>query len=142
MQSALLTPYDNFNILIKAILHFSNKLPKNNKIDDMLNNEYKTYHPHLEIFPPKHLIFNAFNQFNIENCKVVILSLDPYIRKNKLEQPQAMGLCFSVPKSFKIPPSLRNIYKALKKDIEGFTIPKHGDLSNWAKEGVLMLNTG
>ena len=125
----------------KSIL-LSNELDEEiDKIDEMLNKHFKIYDHHLKIFPPRELIFNAFNQFNIENCKVVILSLDPYIKKNKSGKPQAMGLCFSVPKGFKVPPSLRNIYKALKNNIDGFKIPNHGDISNWSNEGILMLNS-
>jgi uracil-DNA glycosylase len=67
--------------------------------------------------------------------KIVILGQDPYHQKH-----QAMGLAFSVSKDVTIPPSLRNIYKELHEDI-GFQIPNHGDLSKWAKEGVLLLNT-
>ena len=63
---------------------------------------------------------------------------DPYIKEN-----EAMGLCFSIPKTTKVPPSLKNIYKALEKDPKvKFTLPNpiHGDLSGWAKQGVFMLN--
>jgi uracil-DNA glycosylase len=66
----------------------------------------------------------------------VILGQDPYHGPN-----QAHGLSFSVKRGNKIPPSLRNIYKELANDIEGFNIPQHGDLSEWAQQGVLLLNT-
>jgi len=87
------------------------------------------------IYPKGSLIFNAFNQTPYDQVKVVILGQDPY------HQPrQAMGLSFSVPADCKIPPSLMNIYKELNKDI-GMPIPQHGDLTKWAKQGVLLLNT-
>lgn len=87
------------------------------------------------IYPPGPLIFNAFNIVPIANVKVVILGQDPYHGPN-----QAHGLSFSVPLGQKIPPSLRNVYKELTEDIEGFVAPKHGFLESWAKQGVFMLN--
>jgi uracil-DNA glycosylase len=87
------------------------------------------------IYPKGSLIFNAFNQTPFDQVKVVLLGQDPY------HQPgQAMGLSFSVPDECKIPPSLMNIYKELNKDI-GMPIPKTGNLTQWAKQGVLLLNT-
>jgi uracil-DNA glycosylase len=86
------------------------------------------------IFPPGSLIFNAFDLSPWEATRVVILGQDPYHGNG-----EAMGLCFSVPKSIKIPPSLKNIYKEIQSDL-GFPIPEHGDLSSWATQGVLMLN--
>jgi uracil-DNA glycosylase len=87
------------------------------------------------IYPKGSLIFNAFNQTPFDQVKVVILGQDPY------HQPgQAMGLSFSVPDDCKIPPSLMNIYKELQKDI-GMPIPTTGNLTPWAKQGVLLLNT-
>ncbi len=81
------------------------------------------------------MIFNAFNQTPYHQVKVVILGQDPY------HQPgQAMGLSFSVKAGCKIPPSLVNIYKELNKDI-GMPIPTTGDLTHWAKQGVLLLNS-
>jgi uracil-DNA glycosylase len=85
------------------------------------------------IFPTGSMIFNAFNQTPYHQVKVVILGQDPY------HQPgQAMGLSFSVKADCKIPPSLVNIYKELNKDI-GMPIPTTGDLTHWAKQGVLLL---
>ncbi|HCR49825.1 MAG TPA: uracil-DNA glycosylase [Bacteroidetes bacterium] len=87
------------------------------------------------LYPPGPLIFNAFNKVPFEEVKVVILGQDPY------HQPgQAMGLSFSVPKGIRIPPSLINIYKELHRDLSGFVIPPHGDLSEWAAQGVFLLN--
>lgn len=86
------------------------------------------------VFPPKELLFNAFNLTPFEEVRVVILGQDPYHKKN-----QAMGLSFSVERSQKIPPSLRNIYKELHRSLQ-VEIPKDGDLSTWAKRGVFLLN--
>ena len=86
------------------------------------------------IFPKNDSIFNAFN-FTIPNkIKVVILGQDPYHRES-----QAHGLAFSVPNGVKIPPSLRNIFKELKNDLN-YSISSNGNLESWAKQGVLMLN--
>ncbi|MBK7475475.1 MAG: uracil-DNA glycosylase [Haliscomenobacter sp.] len=86
------------------------------------------------IYPPGSLIFNAFNQTPFDQVKVVILGQDPYHNPG-----EAMGLCFSVPKGIRIPPSLQNIYKELQNDT-GASIPSHGDLSRWAENGVFLLN--
>lgn len=86
------------------------------------------------IYPPGPLIFNAFASTPFDQVKVVILGQDPYHGAG-----QAMGLSFSVPRGISIPPSLQNIFKELKQDI-GMPIPTHGDLSSWAKQGVLLLN--
>jgi len=85
---------------------------------------------------PKHSdVFNAFNLTPFNEVRVVILGQDPYHGAN-----QAHGLSFSVQKGVAVPPSLKNIYKELQADIPGFKIPAHGDLSSWAKQGVLLLN--
>jgi len=86
------------------------------------------------IYPPGALIFNAFDTTPLSNLKVVILGQDPYIRPN-----QAMGLSFSVPKTTRTPPSLKNIYKELNTDL-GVPIVNHGDLTAWANQGVFLLN--
>jgi uracil-DNA glycosylase len=86
------------------------------------------------IYPPGTKIFNAFEQTPFDNVKVVILGQDPYHGPN-----QAMGLSFSVPDGIPNPPSLINIFKELNKDI-GMSIPLHGNLTPWAKQGVLLLN--
>lgn len=87
------------------------------------------------IFPPAPQIFSAFDYTPFNDTRVVIIGQDPYHGVG-----QAHGLCFSVNKGVKVPPSLINIYKEIKTDIEGFNIPEHGDLSHWAKQGVLLLN--
>jgi uracil-DNA glycosylase len=86
------------------------------------------------VYPPGPLIFNAFNQTPFDQLKVVILGQDPYHNPG-----EAMGLCFSVPRGVKTPPSLVNIYKEIKNSL-GIAPPPHGDLSDWAKQGVLLLN--
>jgi uracil-DNA glycosylase len=88
-----------------------------------------------KIFPKNGDIFNAFNKTPFDKLEVVILGQDPYHGES-----QAHGLSFSVQKGITIPPSLRNIYKELATDIPGFTIPNHGDLTEWAEQGVLLLN--
>ncbi len=86
------------------------------------------------IYPPGSLIFNALNTTPLDKVKAVILGQDPYHGPG-----QAHGLCFSVPKGIKPPPSLVNIYKELKDDM-GMEIPGHGELTAWAERGVLLLN--
>ena len=86
------------------------------------------------IYPPANLTFNAFNLTPLNSLKIVLLGQDPYHKQN-----QAMGLSFSVPKGVQIPPSLRNIFKELNADL-GVKIPQNGDLSAWARQGVLLLN--
>ena len=86
------------------------------------------------VYPPGNLIFNAFNLTPFERVRAVILGQDPYHGAH-----QAMGLSFSVPRGMRIPPSLVNIYKEIKSDL-GISEPASGDLSYWAKQGVLLLN--
>lgn len=92
-------------------------------------------HEGVSIFPPQDAVFSAFESTPLTEVKVVILGQDPYHGPN-----QAHGLCFSVLPEVKIPPSLKNIYKELVTDIEGFEAPQHGYLQSWAAQGVLMLN--
>ncbi|NGM60832.1 uracil-DNA glycosylase [Sphingobacterium sp. SGG-5] len=87
------------------------------------------------VFPPQDLVFNAFRLTPFDQIKVVILGQDPYHNVG-----QAHGLSFSVPDGIAHPPSLRNIFAELVTDIPGFQIPVSGDLTKWAKEGVLLLN--
>jgi len=86
------------------------------------------------IYPPGPLIFNAFNLTPFNELKVVILGQDPYHGTG-----QAHGLCFSVQKGIKPPPSLLNVFKEIKTDL-GIDAPNHGNLEKWAKQGVLLLN--
>ncbi len=86
------------------------------------------------IYPPGSLIFNAFEKTPFEQVKVVILGQDPYHRRG-----QAMGLSFSVPRTVRTPPSLVNIYKEIHREFGG-DMPRHGDLTSWAEQGVFLLN--
>jgi len=86
------------------------------------------------IYPSDDRVFHAFDRTPVSALKAVIIGQDPYHNPN-----QAMGLCFSVPKNMKRPPSLLNIYKELHRDL-GYEIPTHGDISPWADQGVLLLN--
>ena len=87
------------------------------------------------IYPPSSLIFNALNTTPLNQVKVVIIGQDPYHGPN-----QAHGLSFSVQRGVALPPSLRNIFHELHTDL-GVPIPKHGDLTHWAEQGVLLLNS-
>lgn len=100
------------------------------KLTENVRNEYKNG----LCFPPAKLVFNAFNLCPLNKVKVVILGQDPYH-----ELGQAMGLSFSVPDGIMLPPSLQNIYKEIHSDL-GKPIPTSGDLTRWAKQGVLLLN--
>ena len=100
------------------------------KLTEDVRNEYKNG----LCFPPAKLVFNAFNLCPFNKVKVVILGQDPYH-----ELGQAMGLSFSVPDGVMLPPSLQNIYKEIHSDL-GKPIPTSGDLTRWAKQGVLLLN--
>lgn len=119
-----------------------------NKINDFLENEKKEDYFHslnikikeerknFIVYPPENEVFSCFDKIP-EDIKVVILGQDPYHNPE-----QANGFAFSVDRKLKkLPPSLKNIYKELKSDIEGFEIPEHGDLTCWANQGVLLLNT-
>jgi uracil-DNA glycosylase len=86
-------------------------------------------------FPPKDLVFNAFNSCSFEDVKVVIIGQDPYHGEG-----EANGLCFSVNNDAKIPPSLRNIYREIASDLDTIFIPTNGNLQHWANQGVLLLN--
>lgn len=88
------------------------------------------------VYPPRQKVFAAFNLCLPSQIKVVLLGQDPYHQAG-----QANGLSFSVSDGIKIPPSLKNIYKELEQDIPGFQIPSSGNLENWARQGVLLLNT-
>ena len=107
------------------------------KSDDFkkIISELSAERKHHTIFPENEMIFNAFNQTNIDELKVVILGQDPYHGKG-----QAHGLSFSVPEGVKTPPSLRNIFKELKSDLN-LPISNNGNLSTWAEQGVLLLNS-
>ena len=116
----------------------------NNNWNDLLQQEKsKDYFNKLElflngeetVFPPSEMVFNALSLTPPENVKIVILGQDPYH-----DNGQAMGLSFSVPDNIKSPPSLKNIFREIEQDL-GILMPDKGDLTNWAKQGVLLLNT-
>ena len=100
------------------------------RLTNFVRNEYATK----QIFPPGRQIFAAFNATPFNEVKVVILGQDPYH-----DVGQANGLCFSVNDGIQFPPSLRNIFQEIHNDI-GSPIPQSGDLTRWAKQGVLLLN--
>ena len=104
--------------------------PYYKKLRQFLKSEYNSQ----TIYPHMNDIFNALKYTSFEDTKVVIIGQDPYHGEG-----QAHGLCFSVKKGVVPPPSLKNIFKELKTDV-GKEIPSHGELIDWAKQGVLLLN--
>lgn len=100
------------------------------ELKTFLGEEKKQY----SILPPSQQIFSAFEYTPLSKVKVVIIGQDPYHGEG-----QAHGLCFSVNKNVKIPPSLQNIFKELNYDL-GIKFPQHGDLTKWSDQGVLLLN--
>ncbi|MFZ2539149.1 MAG: uracil-DNA glycosylase [Oscillospiraceae bacterium] len=115
----------------EALISGETKREYMTELFDFLNVEYKTH----TIYPTKEEILSAFRLTPYENVKVVILGQDPYHQPN-----QAHGLSFSVKEGNSIPPSLRNIYKEIEATT-GVKCPKSGDLTRWAEQGVLLLNT-
>ena len=113
------------------------------KIDEFLSTQYLKYKSDNPILPDPFLIFNAFNHFNFNQLKVIIIGQDPYINIHTIngkELPEAHGLSFSVREGIPIPPSLKNIFIELCDDI-GCKMPTSGDLTKWADQGVLLLNS-
>lgn len=100
------------------------------KLTDFVRNEYRTK----QIFPPAKFIFNAFEHTPFDKVKIVILGQDPYHNDG-----QAHGLSFSVPDGIQPPPSLVNIFKEINQDL-GAPIPRSGNLTRWANQGVMLLN--
>ena len=101
------------------------------KLHAFLDEEYAKH----IVYPPRNLMYNAFNQTKPSEIKVVIIGQDPYHEPN-----QAMGLCFSVPSGVELPPSLINIYKEIENEY-GIKMKNNGDLTYLAKQGCLLLNT-
>lgn len=101
------------------------------KLMNFIEDEYNNY----TIYPDKNNIYNALKLTPPDKVKVIILGQDPYINKD-----QANGLSFSVQPGIVIPPSLRNIFREQRKDL-GIIQPNSGDLTKWAEQGVLLLNT-
>ena len=100
------------------------------RLTDFVRQEYKT----TQVFPPSHLIFNAFDSCPFDKVKVVIIGQDPYHGVG-----QAHGLCFSANDGIEFPPSLVNIFKEIERDLHK-PMPQSGNLQRWANQGVLMLN--
>jgi len=115
----------------KTVLHEMKHSAFFKKLLEKVNRLYRER----TVYPPKKHLFRAFELTPYEEVKIVILGQDPYHQKG-----QAMGLAFSVQPDVQIPPSLKNIYKELENDL-GVPPKDHGDLTNWAKQGVLLLNT-
>lgn len=101
------------------------------KLREFLKNEYRTR----RIYPDMYDIFNSLKYTDYNSVKAVILGQDPYHGEG-----QAHGLCFSVRAGVEPPPSLKNIFKELNSDL-GLPVPNNGELTDWAKQGVLLLNT-
>lgn len=101
------------------------------KLGDFVKQEYSSK----TIYPSKKDVFNSFKLCDFNDVKVVILGQDPYHQPN-----QAFGLAFAVQKGIPLPPSLKNIYKELQNDLKIDVSNRDGDLSYWAKQGVLLLN--
>ena len=107
--------------------------PYFHQLTEKVKNEYNT--PGLKIYPPGRKIFAAFDECPFSETKVVIIGQDPYHGYG-----QANGLCFSVAPGIAMPPSLVNIFKEVENDT-GATFPENGDLTRWARQGVLLLNS-
>lgn len=116
----------------QTILSEEIEKPYFSEIIDILTSEYSNQ----ICFPPKDLIFDAFNQCSFDDIQVVIIGQDPYHGTG-----EANGLCFSVNDGVKIPPSLRNIFREINTDLNTVFVPNSGNLERWAKQGVLLLNS-
>jgi uracil-DNA glycosylase len=103
------------------------------KLMQDVENEYTTS----VCFPPKDLIFHAFQKCKLDDLKVVIIGQDPYHGEG-----EANGLCFSVNDGVKIPPSLKNIFAEINSDFDSIFLPTNGNLERWAEQGILLLNAG
>jgi uracil-DNA glycosylase len=115
----------------QTILSDEIEKPYFHELMDAVDQEYQNS----VCFPPKGLIFSAFNNCSFENAKVVIIGQDPYHGDG-----EANGLSFSVNDSVRIPPSLRNIFREINTDLDSIFMPTSGNLESWAKQGVLLLN--
>lgn len=116
--------WNEFNTLEQAKPYYNN-------LYDFVKTEYDKN----TCFPPFDLILNAMGLTPYDKVKCVIIGQDPYHRRG-----QAMGLSFSVPENVTVPPSLKNIYQEIHDEL-GCYIPNHGNLTKWAKQGVLLLNS-
>ncbi|QZK90325.1 uracil-DNA glycosylase [Flavobacterium sp. CHNK8] len=102
--------------------------------EELMRHVASEYEQHT-CFPPKELIFEAFNQCSFDAVKVVIIGQDPYHGVG-----EANGLCFSVADGVRIPPSLRNIFREMSDDLGTVFLPTSGNLQSWAQQGVLLIN--
>jgi len=123
----------NYNIEASWNAFFEAETKKKYFIE--LQNKVDVAYKNSICYPPKDLIFNAFNKCPLNKLNVVIIGQDPYHGPN-----EANGLCFSVNDGITIPPSLKNIYKEIALDLDTVFAPINGDLEHWAKQGVLLLN--
>lgn len=123
--------YNNIDLSWKSF--FEDEIQKDYFIKLMQEIEYE-YDSSI-CFPPKDLIFNAFEKCNLNDLKVVIIGQDPYHGVG-----EANGLCFSVNDGIKIPPSLRNIFAEINSDFGSIFLPTNGNLERWAQQGILLLN--
>jgi len=114
----------------KQVLREEFEKPYFHDLMQFLRQEYEMN----QCFPPWPQVFSAFNHTSFHDVKVVIIGQDPYHGPN-----QSHGLCFSVGEKVPVPPSLRNIFMEIHNDV-GIPIPKHGNLTHWADQGVLLLN--
>jgi uracil-DNA glycosylase len=121
----------NLNPTWQIILSEEIKKPYFQDLMDEVDKEYQNH----VCYPPKELLFAAFDYCSFDNLKVVIIGQDPYHGEG-----EANGLCFSVNDSVKIPPSLRNIFRELNDDFGTVFLPTSGNLERWAKQGILLLN--
>lgn len=123
--------YDNIDLSWKSF--FEDEIQKDyfTKLIHEVENEYETS----DCFPPKDLIFNAFEKCNLNDLKVVIIGQDPYHGDG-----EANGLCFSVNDGIKIPPSLKNIFAEINADFDSIFLPTNGNLERWAQQEILLLN--
>lgn len=120
---------------------FADAKPELHDVSTILDEQEKQYG---QYYPLKQDIFAAFNYTPLSNVKLVIIGQDPYhqtININGQTLPRAVGLSFSVRQEDTIPSSLSNIYSELENTVRGFKRPNHGDLKEWARQGVLLLNT-
>ena len=121
----------NLNSKWKSLLNWEINQPYFIELMNSVEDEYSKN----TCFPPKELIFSAFDYCSFENLKVVIIGQDPYHGEG-----EANGLCFSVNDSVKIPPSLKNIFREINLDFDALLMPTSGNLERWAKQGILLLN--
>lgn len=123
--------YDNIDFSWKLFFEVEIQKEYFLKLISNVENEYETS----VCFPPKHLIFNAFEKCKLNDLKVVIIGQDPYHGDG-----EANGLCFSVNEGIKIPPSLKNIFAEINSDLDSIFLPTNGNLERWAQQGILLLN--